>query len=84
MAVTYNVYHGGSLGLHGVQSKGEFKKLQSVKEFLYLFSGCSHIEIDDYEGQENRWFGNYLVEVEQWQLRKQKQKKDTQTSPTNS
>lgn len=62
--VKYSIYYGGSLGMHGVQSKGNFKKLQSVKEFLYLFSGCSASDIDEYEGQENRWFGDYFVEVE--------------------
>ncbi|MGL5550204.1 MAG: hypothetical protein ACRDD4_10940 [Culicoidibacterales bacterium] len=64
MVRKYRVFHGGSLGLHGVQSKGNFKKLQSVKDFLHLFSGCSTIDIDEYNGQENRWFGDYFVEVE--------------------
>ncbi len=62
--VKYRIFHGGFLGLHGVQSKGNFKNIQSVKEFLHLFSGCSASDIDEYNGQESRWFGDYFVEVE--------------------
>ncbi|MGL5383084.1 MAG: hypothetical protein ACRDCC_06360 [Culicoidibacterales bacterium] len=62
--VKYSIYYGDSLGKDGVKSTLKTKKLQTVKDYLYLFSGCSTIDIDEYAGTENRWFGSYFVEVE--------------------
>ncbi len=60
--VTYKIFR--SLALNEVVEVKKTKKLSVVKDYLIMMSGCSASDIDEYNGQENRWFGDYFVEVE--------------------
>lgn len=60
--VTYKIFR--SLALNEVVEVKKTKKLSVVKDYLIMMSGCSTVDINEYEGNENWWFGDYLVEVE--------------------
>lgn len=64
--VVYDISYGESLGINGIKKERTFHSLRKLKDFLHLFSGCSDNDIDEYEGDKNMWFGNYLVEVKWW------------------